>query len=106
VGQRTIAWNIFQEVEYDSLKMFRHTFDQGNEEMKCPKCETEMKTGSFAVEGTWARFIFLVGMSWQSLWFRPDDRSPGQEKKWLILDSNDSRRGFLCPQCGTSVLVR
>jgi predicted RNA-binding Zn-ribbon protein involved in translation (DUF1610 family) len=74
--------------------------------MKCPKCEAEMKTGRFVVEGTWARFLFIVGYSWQSLWFKPDHREVGQKQKWMILDSNDSRAGFLCPQCGTVVMPR
>jgi len=72
--------------------------------MKCPKCTAEMIDGTLLIEGTILRFLFLVGWSWQSLWFKPEKRESGQKAKWLLLDSGESKPGHVCPRCGTTVM--
>lgn len=74
--------------------------------MKCPYCEAEMKYGQFVVEGTWVRMLLIVGVSWQSLWFKPDMRAPGEKRKQLVLDGNVKRAGYRCPECGAAVVGR
>lgn len=74
--------------------------------MQCPECNTEMSEGEFVVAGTFWRALLAVGRSWQSLWFWPRKPQDGDDKKWLILDCNINTKGFCCPECSTSVLIR
>lgn len=71
--------------------------------MKCPKCESEMTRGQYLVEGTWLRFLFVVGFSWQSLWFKPDQAGAGKTE---VMESHWPKSGFHCATCGTAVIER
>ncbi len=73
--------------------------------MRCPVCETNMLDGNYLIEGTAFRF-FLIGWSWQSLWFKPNNPKPKQKRKLLIQDRGSERPGKLCPSCGTVVMPR
>ena len=63
--------------------------------MKCPKCESEMVDGTADIHGTVLRWLF-VGLSWESLWFRPQSSSKRSDRE-LVLDSGNTAGGIAMP---------
>ena len=71
--------------------------------MDCPDCHAPMVSGSLFIKGTLPRFL-LIGLSWQSLWFR--EGSPtGRMPKERILDWGELRHGWVCRACGMTVVA-
>lgn len=69
---------------------------------ECPLCGGAMAPGSYSLEDTALRAL-VVGYSWQSLCFRPGTREPGEPKRQLLFDG--MRRGWLCRDCGASLII-
>ncbi len=67
--------------------------------MKCPYCDSEMVPGTASVKGTLLG-IFLIGLSYQHLWFRQLNGG-GDE---MIIRSTGKKAGHQCTQCGAVII--
>jgi hypothetical protein len=67
--------------------------------MKCPYCDGEMVPGTASVKGTTLGF-FVVGLSYQHLWFR--QLNGGVDE--VIIRSRRDRAGHQCTQCRAVII--
>jgi hypothetical protein len=65
--------------------------------MNCPACDGQMVPGRLRVKGTLAG-LFLVGMSWQHLWWSDPDETRDSRQK--VIESGDHRPAVRCIACG------
>ena len=67
--------------------------------IKCPKCQTDMKSGWVEIKGSLLGFL-LVGFSYGHLWFR---QLSGKGK--IVVHFGGGRAAYNCPACGTIVML-
>jgi hypothetical protein len=68
--------------------------------MECPDCSQSMDFGSFKIHGSIGGFL-IFGLSEEQLYFQKE----GEKKEKRILEDNNTRPGFRCPNCKT-IIVR
>jgi len=69
----------------------------------CPECGKKMKLGEARVHGTtWGALFF--GMSYQNLYFYPDNPEKRNDKS-MVIHSEGGRPAQKCVMCGMTLIT-